>query len=55
MKELYVAGSKEPGEARFCESLFRAHPDWPSLVPPADEPLSSWLAALVDKYLGGVR
>jgi hypothetical protein len=39
----------------FYESLFRAHPDWPSLVPPADEPLSSWLAALVDKYLGGVR
>ena len=35
----------------FYESLFREHPDWPSLVPSADEPLRSWLAALVEKYL----
>jgi len=39
----------------FYESLFREHPDWPALVPPADEPLRSWLAALVDKNLGGGR
>jgi hypothetical protein len=35
----------------FYESLFRQHPDWPSLIPPADEPLRSWLAALAEKYL----
>jgi hemoglobin-like flavoprotein len=35
----------------FYESLFRQHPDWPNLIPPADEPLGSWLAALADRYL----
>lgn len=39
----------------FYESLFREHPDWPSLIPPAEEPLGSWLAALVERYLGGKR
>jgi hypothetical protein len=39
----------------FYESLFRDHSDWPGLVPPADEPLRSWLTALVDKYLAGKR
>jgi hypothetical protein len=39
----------------FYESLFREHPDWPDLVPPADEPLRSWLVALVGKYLGAKR
>jgi len=39
----------------FYESLFRDHSDWPGLVPPADEPLKSWLVALVGKYLAGKR
>jgi hypothetical protein len=37
----------------FYEGLFRQHADWEELIPPADEPLRSWLRALVEKYLGG--
>ena len=39
----------------FYEGLFRQHPDWPDLIPPADEPLKTWLKALVEKYLAGRR
>lgn len=39
----------------FYEGLFREHADWADLIPPADEPLRSWLRALVEKYLGGKR
>ena len=39
----------------FYEGLFRQHPDWPDLIPPADEPLLSWLKALVERYLAGRR
>jgi len=39
----------------FYEGLFRQHPDWPSLIPPADEPLRSWLRGLVETCLGGKR
>ena len=39
----------------FYEGLFRQHPDWPDLIPPADEPLKSWLTALVEKHLAGRR
>jgi hypothetical protein len=35
----------------FYEGLFRRHEDWATLIPPADEPLRSWLSGLVDKYL----
>jgi hypothetical protein len=39
----------------FYEGLFRQHADWEELIPSADEPLRSWLRALVEKYLGGKR
>jgi hypothetical protein len=39
----------------FYEGLFRQHPDWPDLIPRADEPLKSWLKAVVEKYLAGRR
>jgi hypothetical protein len=35
----------------FYEGLFREHEDWPALIPPAEEPLGSWLSELADKYL----
>lgn len=35
----------------FYEGLFRQHADWADLIPPAGEPLRSWLHALVEKYL----
>lgn len=35
----------------FYEGLFREHEDWPALIPPAEEPLRSWLSELVDKHL----
>jgi hypothetical protein len=35
----------------FYEGLFRQHEDWAALIPPAEEPLRSWLAALVNEYL----
>jgi hypothetical protein len=37
----------------FYEGLFRSHPDWEDLIPPAGEPLRSWLAALVKDRLAG--
>jgi hypothetical protein len=39
----------------FYEGLFRQRPDWADLIPPADEPLRSWLRDLVEKRLGGKR
>jgi len=39
----------------FYEGLFRQREDWADLIPTADEPLRSWLAGLVEKYLGGKR
>jgi len=37
----------------FYEGLFRQHADWPDLIPPADEPLKSWLSGLVSRRLAG--
>lgn len=39
----------------FYEGLFREHADWADLIPPTDEPLRSWLRALVEKHLIGKR
>ncbi|NTV80317.1 MAG: hypothetical protein HGA24_02720 [Candidatus Aminicenantes bacterium] len=39
----------------FYEGLFRQRPDWADLIPPAGEPLRSWLRDLVETRLGGKR
>jgi hypothetical protein len=39
----------------FYEGLFRQRADWADLIPPADEPLRSWLRELVETRLGGKR
>jgi glyoxylase-like metal-dependent hydrolase (beta-lactamase superfamily II) len=36
----------------FIESLFAEHPDWVKFIPPADEPLKSWL---IDEYENSLK